>query len=37
MKSSRKKNTYRSEDLVTFAKGFSVTGLTMFVMILFGV
>lgn len=30
------KNTYRRSDLVTFAKGFSVTGLATFIMILFG-
>lgn len=31
-----KKNAHRSEDLVVFAKGFSVTGLATFIMILFG-
>lgn len=30
------KNVYQREDLLVFAKGFSVTGVTAFIMILFG-
>lgn len=33
---SRKHNSYRREDLIIFAKGFSVTGVAAFFMILFG-
>lgn len=33
---TRKRNSYRHEDLIVFAKGFSVTGVAMFFMILFG-
>jgi hypothetical protein len=31
------KNIYRREDIIVFAKGFSVTGLAAFIMIIFGV
>ncbi len=34
--SPHKRNTYHHEDLIIFAKGFSVTGITAFIMILFG-
>lgn len=33
---SQKKNKYRRNDLALFAKGFTLTGLATFVMILFG-
>lgn len=33
---TRKHNSYRHEDLIVFAKGFSVTGVAMFFLILFG-
>lgn len=32
-----KKNAYRKDDLIVFAKGFSITGAATFIMILFGV
>lgn len=33
---TRKRNRYRREDLIVFAKGFSVTGVAVFFLILFG-
>lgn len=34
---TNKKNTYRRDDLIVFAKGFSITGAATFILILFGV
>lgn len=33
----RSSNTYRTDDVITFAKGFTATGIAAFVLIMFGV